>query len=265
MDSPSRSPSGEVESLFSKCIEAWLEACVDTPDTPRVVEDMEHRLPSCQTQLGVTDIQDVMGCHMKSDSITLQSIAEDTNSGYRHCTDAAGQPKVDGVLVMPNRGEIVSTLLSEFKAQSEDKHTSDWLPLQPLLTRAGIIAKPPDEPIRAKPVVVEPTSVSQLDNHDNTLLNIMNPSHLPDVAGPSRYLEGSSHRLIDNHTRLRRDVKGKLPMRTTQSVMTKCTPTILPIYMTVNRHHSGGHIDHEPIIRIKLNKMFEHMCQNQMW
>jgi len=242
---------------FLKYIEAWLEACADTPDTPCVTEGDEHSLPSNGTRLGVTDIHDVIGCHTKSDSLTTKSTTENTSSGYRNCTDATGQYKVDGTLVMLPRGEILSTLIHEIKVQSNIRHTSDWLPPHPL-TRAGIIAKPPEESIRTKPVVVEPTSVSQFDINDcNASSSTINSSHLPDVENPSLYQVGSSRRLTDTHIRSRRDAKGKLPIGTTQLVMTKCTPTIPPIYVDVDRHDPCGRIDPDSLIRIACNQMFE--------
>jgi len=203
------------ESIFISYIEAWLEACADIPDTPRVTENSEHRLLSDRTHLGVTDIKGVIGCQPKSDLPTIRTITENTSSEYRHCTDAAGQYKVDGTMVMSTRGDILSTILAEIKARSNSRHTIDRLPPQASLTRAGILAKPPEEPSTAKLVVVEPTTVSppDIDNH-NPFFSAVNSSHLIDVEDPSRYQVGSSHRLTDTHIRSKRDVKGKLPMGT---------------------------------------------------
>jgi len=139
--------------MFIDYIEAWVKACGDISETPRVVEDLEHRLSSSGTHMGVTDLYNVKGCSAKPDLLITDTLTENTNSGYTQCTNTADQYKVDG-MVMPG-GDEISITQAEIKARSKARHTVDRLPPQLSLTRVGIIAKPPEESIRMKHVVVK--------------------------------------------------------------------------------------------------------------
>ena len=78
----------------------------------------------------------------------------------------------------------------------------------------------------AKLVMVEPTmSTLDIDNYNYPLLFYSEFITSIRRGGSFTTSGGIISPLTNTHIKSRQDVKGKLPMGTTQPVMTKCTPT----------------------------------------
>jgi len=133
--------------------------CVHTSD-PR-------SLPSDGTPIGVTDTHGVLGCNMTTDYPKMTH--ENTDSGHIMCANTVGH-EVNGMVMA--RGDQYSTMytMSSDKVRTHNGHTDIRQPLQPLLTRAGTPAKPPDESITTKLVVVKPTVVSHFISHSSSFV-----------------------------------------------------------------------------------------------
>ena len=212
--------------------------------------------------VGVDMTMDVLdGCPASSD-LQEQIQTEDTGGGHTLCADATGR-QVDG-MVMPCGKSTTENVNGLHKVRTSIGHTDIRQPSHSL-TRAGIPAKPPEEPITAKPVVVRPTKVSQ--NTEVLPTPSFSPAAQqlsPDGNGPReesahRGQVDPSHRLIDTVNRSRRDVKGKYPKSgTALPAVTKGTPDSPPTCQQIIDRHSGQLLvdHHQPTIRCKLNNMF---------
>ena len=130
--------------------------------------------------------------------------------------------------------------------------------------RTGIPAKPPEEPIMAKPVVVWPTKVSQNTEVLPTISSFSPAAQQPSPDGNGPREESAhrgqvdpSHRLI---YRSRRDVKGKYSKSgTALPAVTKGTSDSPPTCQQIIDRHGGQSLvdHHQPTIICELNNMFD--------
>jgi len=193
-------------------IGALIEARTGGPFRPHSVHGRrEHHLLSPGTSRRVTDTHSVDGHPARINSELNNNEPDRADGGHTSSADAVGHQDNSTAPVMPlgsgdnaeRAHHFTSPIDHAFPNNNTTRHSIQEQLLQQL-TRAGVMnTNPPEEPIKAEPVAVQPYTVRQSRDCFSPLspLDHSKTTHLQDVPGPSNSIhsdrEGSPQSLND--------------------------------------------------------------------